>query len=33
MTIKEKLALMAEIKKLNDARVREYLASKRNSNG
>ena len=33
MSIKEKLKLMEEIKKKNDAMVREYLASKRNSNG
>lgn len=29
MTIKKKLALMAEMKKLNDKRVREYLTSKK----
>lgn len=29
MTIREKLKLMEEIKKKNDAMVREYLASKK----
>lgn len=29
MTIKKKLALMAEMKKLNDKRVQEYLAGKK----